>query len=315
MDAYKKLTNNKCNKIAAKELKVSETHVGRIANFLVSEYFIIPICPLSNVNLYKRTKRKPNPKIIFDVIKSKKDHDGGSSLVEYQKLQYRCTIKSEITDRVMKYCRLFSPKKTKKYIFPPNDNLKLGYKVIIHDGKYQKCVMIFPDRIHLTVDELSKSDEIIDERIRRIAYTIQHLFKIKLGMPKPVGRDKEYAIVPKENFLIEALEEATFEIDSPEGKVKADKSGDKKLLDGKQIEFNSKDLTMTYLKMIPTVQMIGKIALSNKTTIEDLEIQITDTKTMLSEVRPMLEKIVDFIKKSEEHKKIGLKDNIERGMI
>ena len=45
MNVYKKLIKNKCNKIAAKDLEISETHVGRIANFLVLEFFLFNISP------------------------------------------------------------------------------------------------------------------------------------------------------------------------------------------------------------------------------------------------------------------------------
>jgi len=274
MKVYKKLAKGEYHATVAKNAKISETHTARIASFLVKEYFLYPTSPEDVIRLYSKTKRIPTLKILYELLKERKRKDGGSSLCELQKLQYRCELKGEVTDRVINWCKPITPKGTKKYIFPPNKKFKFGFTATIHDGKNKKSVMIYPDRIHLTVDEMEYSDEIIVERIKRIAYDIQYLFKIQLGMPTPVGREKEYAFVPKEKFLLDALEEATFDYESPIGIVKADKSGDKKFLDGKQIEFDNKDLAKTYLKLIPTVQMIGNITLDNKARIEQIEQEI-----------------------------------------
>jgi len=274
LKVYKKLAKGNYHKKVAEDLKISETHVGRIANFLTKEYFLFLQLPKSNIIQYSKTKRIPTPKILFTLIKARKDKDGGSSLCEFQKLQYRCEIQSKINERVIRYCRLIKPKGVKKYLFPPYKNSKFGFNCIFHDGKYKKSLMIYPNRIYLTNDEIDYSDDIIDERIRNIAYGIQHFFKVKLGMPKAIGRNKEYAFVPKEKFLIDALEEAIFEIESPVGKVKADKSGDKKYLEGKQVEFDNKRLAKDYLNLIPEVEMIGRITLDNKVRIEQIESNI-----------------------------------------
>ena len=155
--------------------------------------------------------------------------------------------------------------------------------------------MFYLKRIHLTYDELPISDEITKERLQRIAYNIMHLFKIKLGVPKPVGKNREYAVVPKEKFLIDALEEMTFEINSPVGKVKGDSSGDTHILNGKEIEFDNKDLVMTYVKLIPVIHMTGDIAVSNKESIEDLEEEVSNIKAMILDFKPMLEKFLNYI--------------------
>jgi len=300
MDVYKKLGNNKCHKTVAKDLKISDAHVGRIAQFLVIEYFLVPQSLKSQARFYYKTKRIPTPKIISDVLNLNR-HDGESFLCGIHRNLYRSELKSEITQRVIDCCRLITPKGTKKYLFPPNKNLKIGFNIIIHDGKNKKSVVFSLDRIYLTRDELPLSDEIIGERVRRIAYNVQHFFKIKLGMPKPVGKSKEYAFTPKESVLVDALEEITFEINSPVGTVKGDCSGNPLVCDGKEIEFDNADLAMTYAKMIPVTNMIGWTVVDNQKRIGHLETDVIDIKSMLEETKPMLERIVDYV--NEEQKK------------
>lgn len=315
MDVYKKLRDGKCHKTTAEKLKISESHVGRIAHFLVEEYFLVPQSLKSQTRFYVKTERVPTLKILCDVINFRRNHDGGSSVCGIHKLQYRSELEGKVTQRVIDRCRLITPKGTKKYLFPRSKKLKHGFNIIIHDGKNKKSVMFYLNRIHLTLIELPVSDDIIKERIRRIAYNVQHYFKIKLGLPQPVGKSFEYAFVPKEKFLVDALEDATFEIDSPVGKVKADKSGDSEVLDRKEIEFNNKDLAKTYLKMIPTVHMIGQLVLDNNDRIEHLEEEFVDIKSMLSETKPMLEMIVKYIDDEQKLKELREKENRERGVI
>ena len=143
MNVYKELINNACHKTAAETLNVSKTHVGRIANFLVEECFIVPVSLKMHTKLYKETKRVPSPKILYEIYKSRKSNDVGSSLCGIHKLQYRSELKSNISQEVIKWCRQITPKGSKKYIFPPNKNLKLGFSIIIHDGLKRKSVMFW----------------------------------------------------------------------------------------------------------------------------------------------------------------------------
>lgn len=302
MGVYKRLAQNMSHITVAENLGVSPAHVGRIADFLVEEYFLVPESIKSQTKLYVKTKRIPTPKVLFDIITAKKHYDGGSSICGIHNLQYRSNLISDITPKVIVSSREISPKGTKKYLFPPNKNLKLTFNLIIHDGKYRKSVMFYLNRIHLTVCELSISDEIIDERIRRIAYNVQHFFKIKIDLPKPVGKKSEYAFVPKEKFLVDALEETTFEINSRVGTIKGDASGNPLILNGKEIEFDNKNLAMTYVKIIPFTHMVGLTVEDHRGRIENLEHEVIEIKGMISEAKPMLEKIVTYIDNEEKLK-------------
>lgn len=326
MDVYKKLGVNKVHKTVADKIGISESHVGRIAGFLVEEYFLVPQSLKSQSRFYYTTKRIPTPKILYKLLNPRKKHDEGSSLCGIHNLQYKSKLKSDVTQIVINWCKLITPKGTKKYLYPPNKNLKYNFNIIIHDGKNKKSVMFYLNRIHLTVDELPLSDEIIKERVNRIAYNVQHFFKIKLGMPKPVGKSKEYALIPKEKFLVDALEEITFEINSPVGTVKGDSSGNPLVFDGREIEFSTKDLAMTYANIIPVTHMIGWAVVDNQVNIENLESEVRRIKDMLSETKPMLKKIVNYIdteEKAKEHyigaeekaKKQREWENRERGVI
>ena len=77
MDVYKGLVQNKCHTTVAENLSISPAHVGRIADFYVKEYFLVPESIKSHTKLYVKTKRVPTPKILFDIINFKKHHDGG----------------------------------------------------------------------------------------------------------------------------------------------------------------------------------------------------------------------------------------------
>ncbi len=301
MDVYRKLSNYKCHKSVAGDLEISEAHVGRIADFLVREYFLVPETLKSQTKLYVKTKRIPTPKILYDVIHD----DGGSSDCAPHILQYRSNLKSDITEEVITSCRLISPKGTKKYLFPPNKNLKLNFNLIIHDGKYRKSIMFYLNRIHFTVTELSLLDEIIDERIKRIAYNVQKFLKIKIDLPIPIGSKKEYAFIPREKFLVDVLDEITFEIKSPVGTMKGDKSGDPRILNGKEMEFDNKDLAMTYVKIIPVVHMIGQTVVDYRGRIEHLEHDVIDIKGMISDIKPMLERIVIYIDNEQKFKELN----------
>ena len=299
MDVYKGLVQNKCHTTVAENLSISPAHVGRIADFYVKEYFLVPESIKSHTKLYVKTKRVPTPKILFDIINFKKHHDGGSSICGFHNMQYRSNLMSDISPKVIVSCRLISPKGTKKYLFPPNKNLKLPFKLIFHDGKFRKSVMFYLNRIHLTVSELSISDEILDERIRRIAFNVQHFFKIKIDLPKPVGKKNEIAFIPKERFLVDALEETTFEINSRVGTIKGDASGNPLILNGKEIEFDNKNLAMTYVKIIPVTHMIGLAVEDHRGRIENLEHEVIEIKGMISETKPMLERIIIYINNEE----------------
>jgi hypothetical protein len=299
MDVYKRLRRNKCHNTVAKDLGISPAHVGRIADFLVEEYFLVPEVFKSKVKLYVKTKRIPTPKILFDIITNKQHDEGGSLICGVHNLQYRSNLTSDISPKVIISCKEISPKGTKKYLFPPNKNLKLAFNLIIHDGKYRKSVMFYLNRIHLTVSELSISDEILDERIRRIAYNVQYFFKIKIDLPKPVGKKYEYAFVPKEKFLVDTLEEITFEINSRVGTIKGDASGNPLVLNGKEIEFDNKNLAMTYVKIIPFTHMLGLTVEDHRGRIENLEHEVIEIKGMISETKPMLERIIIYINNEE----------------
>jgi len=299
MKVYKKLSNKGSHISVAKDLNISEGHVGRIANFLVEEYFLVLESLKTHSKEYVITKRVPTLKILYDILISNKRDDGGSSDSGIHILQYKSNLQSEITDRVISSCKMITPKGTTKYLFPPNKNLKLSFNLVIHDGKYRKSVMFYLNRIHLTVNELAISDEIIDERIRRIAYNVQRFFKIKIDLPKPVGRKQEIAFVPREQFLVDKLDEITFEINSPVGTIRGDKSGDPRILDGKEIEFTNKDLAMSYVKIIPVVHMLEGAVINHHSRVALLEQDIVDVKGMLSEIKPTLDKIVTYIENEE----------------